>query len=248
MTTYNDTTGELDVFGDDQQTQHPGPAGQQPAARTPIRTTEPFQPVPPVQAGTPTPTSSPAPASRHTYDEEELAERQRERFGGLNWGAGFFGSIVAAGVTLILAAAGATALSALGLATQVLPTQPTSSPGTPTIIAAAVLVAALLLGYFAGGYVAGRMSRFDGGRQGIAVWISGLLLTGLAGGLLVLLAAQYDLLSRVQLPTVVLPPQVLGPVAWVVGGVTLLGTLLAAAAGGGVGLRYHRKVDEAGRR
>ena len=33
------------------------------------------------------------------------------------------------------------------------------------------LLVALLIAYFSGGYVAGRMSRFDGARQGIGVWI-----------------------------------------------------------------------------
>ena len=36
---------------------------------------------------------------------------------------------------------------------------------------------ALAVAYFAGGYVAGRMSRFDGARQGLGTWLLGLVVT-----------------------------------------------------------------------
>jgi hypothetical protein len=38
-----------------------------------------------------------------------------------------------------------------------------------------VLLVLLLISYFAGGYVAGRMARFDGAKQGIAVWLWALI-------------------------------------------------------------------------
>ena len=38
---------------------------------------------------------------------------------------------------------------------------------TVSLVAAIVLVAVLALAYYTGGYVAGRMSRFDGARQGL---------------------------------------------------------------------------------
>jgi hypothetical protein len=37
------------------------------------------------------------------------------------------------------------------------------------------LLVILALAYFCGGYVAGRMARFDGARQGIGVWLWGLI-------------------------------------------------------------------------
>ncbi len=65
----------------------------------------------------------------------------------------------------------------------------------------AVLVV-LFLAYLAGGYVAGRMARFDGARQGLAVWLVGLLvvlLLAAAGGIL---GAQYNVLQQLNLPRI----------------------------------------------
>ena len=104
----------------------------------------------------------------------------------------------------------------------------------------------LLVAYFAGGYVAGRMSRFDGPRQGAGVWVIGLLVTILLGIAGVLLGAEYNVLSQLNLPRIPIDEGSLttgGVIALVA---VVLGTLLAAVAGGKAGTRYHRKIDKVG--
>jgi pimeloyl-ACP methyl ester carboxylesterase len=111
---------------------------------------------------------------------------------------------------------------------------------------AIALLAALAIAYFAGGYVAGRMSRFDGGRQGLGTWIIGLIVTiGLALAA-VILGDEYNLLEQLNLPS--LP---VGDQSFATGGIIalaaiLIGSLLAAMFGGKVGERYHKRVDRAG--
>ena len=169
----------------------------------------------------------------------------RERFGGLNWGAAFFGWLVATAVSvLLLALAGAIGGPIAGSSFSSVQ-QVASAAGTVGIIAGIVFLLVLGLAYFTGGYVAGRMSRFDGGRQGLGVWVIGLVITILLAIAGAILGSQFNLLSQLSLPTVPNPPGSLGIGALVALVLVLVVTLLAAMAGGKAGRRYHRKVDHA---
>lgn len=167
-----------------------------------------------------------------------------EQFGGVNWGAGFFGWLVAVGFGVFLAALLAVAFAVLRRMVDAVPAMLDARPGMAAVLLGAAAVAVVMLAYYAGGYVAGRMSRFDGGRQGAGVWITGLLLTALALGVGLVFGSEYDVLARVQLPSVHVPSGVTGLGGLVGVVVTLVGSLLAAIGGGKVGCRYHRKVDE----
>jgi hypothetical protein len=96
-----------------------------------------------------------------------------------------------------------------------------------------------------GGYNAGRLSRFDGGRQGLGVWIVGLLVTILLGVAGAIFGSEYNVLQRLDLPRIPIDEGSLatGGVIALVAIVVL--TLLAAIAGGKAGERYHKKVDRA---
>ena len=172
------------------------------------------------------------------------APHARDRFGGFNWGAAFFGWLVATGVSVLLL----TLVSAIGgpIAGSSFSSgqQAASAAGTIGIIAAIVFLLVLALAYYAGGYVAGRMSRFDGGRQGLGVWIIGLVITILLAVVGAILGSQFNVLSQLSLPTV---PNAgsLGIGAIVTLVLVLVVTVLAAMAGGKAGRRYHRKVDSA---
>ncbi len=166
--------------------------------------------------------------------------RQREEFGGINWGAAFFGWLVAVGLgallTGILSAAG-TAL-ALGEVSG-------SDAGTIGIVGAIALVAVLLIAYFAGGYVAGRMARFDGARQGAAAWAIGLIIALALAAAGAILGAEYNVLAQLNLPRI---PVDEGDIA--IGGLITLAAaillpLVASILGGKAGERYHKKVDRA---
>jgi hypothetical protein len=173
--------------------------------------------------------------------------RQREEYGGINWGAAFFGWLVAVGVAVLLTGLLAAAGAAIGL------TESSAAPGaqsTPTetlsLAGAIALLVVLAIAYYCGGYVAGRMSRFDGARQGIGAWVVGLLITIGAAVLAIIAGSQYNVVERANLPRVPIGDQTLttgGAIATVA---IVLGTLLFAALGGIAGARYHRKVDRAG--
>ncbi|HEU4512913.1 MAG TPA: hypothetical protein VFR87_07390 [Nocardioidaceae bacterium] len=171
-------------------------------------------------------------------------ERQRERFGGLNWGAGFFGWLITGSVGAIVAGLVAASVFVLELG-RGLATDAAARPQVATVVVLATLLFVLGLSYFAGGYVAGRMSRFDGGRQGLGVWLIGLVMTGIALAVGFLTGARFDMVRVVELPTTVPSDR---PGIWVaaIGAALMIGSLLAAVAGGKVGCRYHRKVDDAG--
>ncbi len=104
----------------------------------------------------------------------------------------------------------------------------------------------LLLAYYAGGYVAGRMTRFSGPKQGLGVWIIALAVTVVLAVAGALLGAQYNVLSRLNLPRIPIDEGSLATGAAIALVIVLVATLLAAIAGGKVGERYHRKVDRVG--
>jgi hypothetical protein len=183
------------------------------------------------------------PVAERAATEAEL--RRREEFGGLNWGAAFFGWLVAIGLAALLVGIVAAAGTAIGLV-EVSGSEVQGNAEAIGIVGGALLVGILALAYFAGGYVAGRMSRFDGARQGAGVWVIGLLTTivlaiaGIVGG------TEYNVLERLDLPRIPIDEGDLTTGGAIALGAVLLGTLLASMLGGKAGQRYHRRVDTAG--
>jgi hypothetical protein len=172
-----------------------------------------------------------------------MRARQRERFGGFNWGAAFFGWLVAVGVAALLVGLLAGAGASVGLSkTDGVP----NSTAEITLGGGIALLVALLIAYFSGGYVAGRMSRFDGARQGIGVWIFGLLVTVALAVLAVAAGSDYNVLERLDLPRLPTGDETLTTGGVIALAAIVVGTLLAAALGGKAGERYHRRVDRAG--
>ncbi|MBA2464136.1 MAG: hypothetical protein H0V42_04055 [Nocardioidaceae bacterium] len=169
----------------------------------------------------------------------------RDRFGGLNIGAAFFGWLVAIGIAVLLTSIIGAIAAGIGYAQDVTQSQAQREAGTVGLTAGIVLIVVLLLAYYTGGYVAGRMSRFDGARQGLGVWVVGLVVTILAVVAGVVFGSEYNILDRVSLPRLPIPTDQMTTGGIIAGVVILLGTLLAAMAGGKVGHRYHDKVDRA---
>jgi hypothetical protein len=186
---------------------------------------------------------------RHYARSGELTdrrERQHEEYGGFNIGAAFFGWLVAIAMTAIIAAIVAAVAGAIGLSS-LSPQEARTTAGTISIVAAAVLLLILFLAYLCGGYVAGRMSRFDGARQGLGVWLIGLIITILLAAAGAILGAEFNVFAQLG----VQPRIPVGEGALTVGGIIALvawivATLGGAVVGGKVGERYHRKVDRAG--
>jgi hypothetical protein len=148
-------------------------------------------------------------------------------------------------VTALLLALLSAAGTAIGL-TEVSGSEVRSGADTLSIVGAILFVAVLAIGYFAGGYVAGRMSRFDGGRQGLGVWILGLAITLVLATLGAIAGSEYNILGQLDLPRIPIDEGALATGAAITLGVVLVTTALAAVGGGKVGERYHRKVDRVG--
>lgn len=169
----------------------------------------------------------------------------RDEFGGTNWGAAFFGWLVAIASAVLLSSIIGAIASGAGAASDLSQQQVQREAGAVSLGAAIAIVVVMALAYYAGGYVAGRMSRFDGARQGVAVWLIGIVVTILAVVVGALLGAQYNVLDRVDLPRVPVPTDAATVGGIVTAVVLVLGTLLAAAAGGKAGRHYHAEVDRA---
>ncbi|MEJ7789821.1 MAG: PRC-barrel domain-containing protein [Thermoleophilaceae bacterium] len=182
-------------------------------------------------------------ASGVTKSTMETARgRQRDEFGGFNLGAALLGWLVAAGIAILLTAIVSAAGAAIGF-TEVSESDARSSAGTISIVGGAILLLILGLAYFTGGYNAGRLSRFDGGRQGIGVWIIGLLVTLLLAAAGAIFGSEYNVLQRLDLPRIPIDEGSLATGGIIALVAIILGTLLAAFLGGKVGERYHKKVD-----
>jgi MFS family permease len=176
---------------------------------------------------------------------QERQHRQREEFGRLNWGSGFFGWLVAVGIATLLTALVSGGGAAVGL-THVSGQEASESAEAVEIVGGVLLLLILLIAYYAGGYVAGRMSRFAGPRQGLAVWIIGLVVTVILAAAGVLLGAEYNVLAQLNLPRIPVDEGSLTTGALIALAAIVIGTLLAAVAGGKAGTHFHRKVDRAG--
>lgn len=184
----------------------------------------------------------------HETRQDPRRDPAREKFGGVNLGAAVFGWLVAVAVGIILTSVIGALVTAVGSEVQISQSDAEREAGTLGLAAAVVLVTVLLVAYYTGGYVAGRMSRFDGAKQGVAVWGIGLLVTLAAVVLGAVFGTQYNILDRVSLPRIPVPTDSLTAAGLVTAGVLVIGTLLAAMLGGKVGRRYHHRVDRAARR
>jgi MFS family permease len=174
-----------------------------------------------------------------------VRERQRDEYGGFNIGAAFFGWMVAVGIAVLLTALLSAAGAAIGL-TELSEGEAESNAETISIVGGILLIVVLAISYYAGGYVAGRMSRFDGGRQGLGVWLMGLIATVALAVLGAIAGSEYNLFSQLNLPRIPIDEGSLAGGAAVALILVLIATALAAISGGKVGERYHRKVDRVG--
>jgi hypothetical protein len=181
-------------------------------------------------------------------DEDVLRARwarQHEEFGGVSWSSAFFGWLVSVGIAAILVGLLSAAGAAFGFS-DVSDAEAEANAETIGIVGALLLLVVFGVAYYFGGYVSGRLSRFDGARQGLAVWGIGLAATILLAAAALVFGEEYNIYERLNLPRIPIDEGdlTLGAVIALV--CVLLGTVVAAAVGGKAGERFHRKVDRAG--
>jgi len=173
----------------------------------------------------------------------EEYEYRHEEYGGVKGGGVFYGWLVAIALTILLVGIVGAIATAVGSSMDITQARAELQAGTIGVVSAVAVLVILMIGYFAGGYVAGRLTRFDGGRQGIGVWVLGLVVTVAVVVAGAVFGSQYDVFNRVNLPSIPVPTDSLtqgGIIALVA---VLVGTLIAAILGGKIGQRYHNKID-----
>ncbi len=190
-------------------------------------------------------------AGAHTEDPyasgDDDARTEQAEHGGVKVGVALLGWLTAIGTAVVLTAVLALAATAFGVTTgttlEDVTDQVREDPGAGAL--ASALVGALVLGasFWCGGYAAGRMARFDGTRQGLAVWLWALLVTVLAAGLAAVAGEEYDVLAA--LDGVPRLPALAGDLSLgLLAGVAVAAISLAASLlGGRAGMRFHRTVD-----
>jgi hypothetical protein len=170
-----------------------------------------------------------------------MHDRQRIRFGGISWGSAFFGLLSAIGLAAILLGI----VAAAGVAIGVSEIKDVTKGNAETIgVGGAILVLAILaLSWFCGGYVAGRMARFDGSRQGLAVWVWTVLIGVVLAIAAVIGGSDYDVFAQLNLPNVAVGDETLTTGGAITLAAACVVTLFFAVAGGKFGDRFHRRVD-----
>lgn len=181
------------------------------------------------------------------YDRRAVVARQKEQFGGLKFGATFFGWLTAAGAGVLLTALLAALGAGIGLSTSLNPDQVTGNAGTVGVISAIVLLLVIFIAYFCGGYVAGRMARFNGAKQGLGVWLWAIIAAVVIAILAAITGNQLDASRYLNgAPQIPVSREALTTSGIIAALAVLVVALVGAVLGGLTGMRYHRRVDRAG--
>ena len=192
-------------------------------------------------------TAQEAPYPRGYFEAtEERADRLRDMYGGVDWLASFLGFVFAAVVGALFSLVAGLVLAPLGFSLNV-----GGEIGAAVITGLVLMAVLVFLTYFFGGYVAGRLARFDGGRNGmmLLLWtLVAALLAALAGGIFsnFLPAGISDGIQNFIQNGVL---STIGNLSQfgLVGILIIIGALVVALLGGflggRLGSRYHAEID-----
>ena len=190
-------------------------------------------------------------AAARARDRQAVVAREKEEYGGIKIGSAFFGWLTATGTAVLLTAVAAAAGAAVGVANDTsvgeAADQAASDPTSIGLVGAIVLAVVLFVAYYCGGYVAGRMARFNGAKQGLAVWLWAVVIAIVVAVAALVAGDQYDVLGRLDS----FPRIPVGEGDLTTGGIVALlvvavVSLAGAVLGGVAGMRFHRRVDRAG--
>lgn len=174
---------------------------------------------------------------------DERHARLRDMYGGTDWLAGFVGWLVSGISLAFLSLLAGILLVPLGFSLDIGP----ADLGATVITGLVIVAVVIFVSYFFGGYVAGRMARFDGGRNGALVVVWSLLL-----GLVIGVAATFipgevfQFVSQFTSASFVPALGGLGGLGGLGLGIlvgAVLIALLAGFLGGRSGSRFHTSID-----
>jgi hypothetical protein len=184
-------------------------------------------------------------------DRRAVVDREKERYGGVKIGSAFFGWLTGTGTAVLLTALLAAAGTAVGLATDTgageAVNSATEAAKTVGIAGGIALLAIMFVSYYCGGYVAGRMARFNGVKQGIAVWVWALLIATIVAVLSAVAGEEFNVLARLNsFPRIPVSEGALTTGGILTALAVAAASLAGAVLGGLAGMRFHRQVDKAG--
>jgi hypothetical protein len=186
-------------------------------------------------------------------DRRTVVNRQREAHGGIKVGSAFFGFLTATGVGVLLTALVTAAGTAVGLANGTTASDVTSqatskaSATTIGIVGGIILLVILFIAYYCGGYVASRMARFNGLKQGFAVWLWAVVIAIVVAVLAAVAGSKYNILGQLNsFPRIPVSEGNLTTGGIIAAVAVVVASLAGALLGGLAGMRFHRRVDRTG--
>ncbi len=161
----------------------------------------------------------------------------RERYGGLDIPATLVGMLTALAVLLLLGGLIGAAVGAIGYQTGL-----KGNVEETTLASLIGGLVTLFVAFVIGGWAAGRMARYDGGRNGLMTAVWAILLAAVLSALAAAFGADYDVLGSAGLP------QPFSQDALTLGGIVtaliaIAAMLLGGFLGGKWGERFHRRAD-----
>lgn len=182
---------------------------------------------------------------------EEVREREEERFGGVKVGSAFFGWLAAMGTAVLLTAlvAGTGAAIGLGVTGDIEDATGAAAENAETVglVGAIALIVIMLVAYFCGGYVAGRMARFNGAKQGVAVWVWAVVIAIIVAVIAAIGGSNFNILANVNgFPRIPIDEGDLTTASVITAILVAVASLVGAILGGMAGMRFHRRVDRVG--
>lgn len=186
-------------------------------------------------------------------DRDSVHARESEKYGGIKIGAAFFGFTSAIGIAALLTSLLTGTGVAIGLSNNTTAQQindqaaaATDTAKTIGLIGAIALLVIIAVAYFSGGYVAGRMARFNGTKQGLAVWLWSIFFAVVVAVLVLIFGSKVDVLSNLNLPRIPLDEGQVTTAGIIAIAALVVVSLGAALLGGKAGMVYHRRVDKTG--
>lgn len=171
----------------------------------------------------------------------------RERFGGVDTPASLLGLFTSLGVLVFLGALIAAGGGALDYQLNAFDLEGNATELTALGIGLAALV--VLASFFVGGIATGRMARYDGGKNGLAMALWALLLVAIFAALGAFVGAEYNAFQQAGLPDwfsqLRLGQDDVTTLAIIAAIVNVAAMFLGGWLGGRIGELYHRRVDAA---